>query len=120
MRCQYRIEADILAVAVDDELHHRGIAVAGQQPLADDEPQVARQSGIAVVDGLVLADEAAQLRRNVAGPLLEHRVVENLIRIDGQCRKGRERQQHCEQQRLHSAGAVLAGAGRGAPTRSRR
>ena len=63
-----RLEQHELAVARDQEIEHLAVAVAGLQPLAHQEPQVARQRRIGIVDRLVLADHAAQFARQMRAP----------------------------------------------------
>jgi hypothetical protein len=120
VRRDHGLQQHVLAIAIDEELHDLVVRVACHQPLAHDQPDFAGKVGIAVVDGFVLADEAAELTRDVARPCLERRVGQHLIRVDRNSR-GHEEQHHQErEQNPHSAGAALAAAGRGAPTRSRR
>ena len=50
-----------MAIALDDEIDGLAVGVAGEQALAQDDPQVAGQRGVGIVDGLVLAHQAAEL-----------------------------------------------------------
>ena len=59
-------EQDELAVARDQEIDHLAVTVSGRDPLAHQQPQVARQRRIGIVDRLVLAHHAAQFARQVA------------------------------------------------------
>jgi hypothetical protein len=58
------------------------IRLAGSQLLTDEEAQVAGERRIAVVNGLVLANEAAQFRGQSSCPRFHGRVFEDLVRFD--------------------------------------
>ncbi len=115
-----------LAVAILDEAHHLGVAVAGLQPLAHEQAQVARQRRVAVVDRLVLADEAAQARGDGARARLELRVGQDLVGLDGKRGRAREdaerrarRATRCERQGASFGGGGAAGCGARGPARRR-
>ena len=68
-RIEWRTQAHEVAIArhhpVDDLL----VAVAGNDPLADDAPQIACEIGIRLLDALILADQAAKLIADGFGTL---------------------------------------------------
>ena len=124
-----------LAVAVLDELRHLAVAVARLQALAHEQAQIARERRVAVVDRLVLADEAAQAGRDVPRARFERRIGEDLVGLHRERRDARaaianantaqapSRARTCDRiARAHSAGAAAkrrarpgrrrAGAGR--------
>ena len=72
-----------LAVARDEEARHISVAVAGDEAFAHEQPQVAGERRIGIIDRLVLADEAAQVCRQVAGAGFERRIGKNLVRLHG-------------------------------------
>ena len=86
------------------------------------------QRRVAVVDRLVLADEAAQLRRERARPRFERRIRQHLVGLHGERRRHGQARPSSEDRdgerahRAHSAGSGGAARPRrpGAPTRSRR
>ena len=59
------------------------VAVALLQPLAHDQAQVLGERRVGIVDRLVLADEAAQLRRDLPGAMLQGRILQHLVGLDG-------------------------------------
>ena len=65
------LEQDELAVALHDKIADTPVAVAGNETLAHKHAQILGERRVRVVDGLVLAHEAAQVRRDVARALLE-------------------------------------------------
>ena len=82
-----------LAVARDDEVAHRFVAVAGRQALAHEKPEIARQRRVRIVDRLVLADEASEARREMTRPRLERRIGQDLVRLDGIARRAARQQE---------------------------
>ena len=76
------LQQDELPVAIDKKALHLLIAVAGLQAVSHEDADVAGQFGVAVVDRLVLADEAPQSLGNRARARLELRVLQDLVRLD--------------------------------------
>ena len=74
-----RFEAGEIAVAGGDVIDHRAVAVAGLEAFAHQQAEIAGQGGVAVVDRLVLADEAAQILADLAGSRLEGGVAQHLV-----------------------------------------
>ncbi len=123
MQAEGRAQQHELAVAGDHEGAHVAVAVAGDQALAHEHAQVAGEGRVGIVDRLVLADEAAQARRDASGPLFEGGVLQDLVRLDGPCRSREDHRDEREtaEEPGHSAGAGSGPrAGAGAPTRKRR
>ena len=60
-----RLQQHELAVARDQEIDHLWIAVAGRDALAHQQPKIARQWRLGIVDRLVLTDHAAQFPRQL-------------------------------------------------------
>ncbi|MNL53271.1 hypothetical protein D3C87_1765040 [compost metagenome] len=122
MRVETRVEQHILAVAVHDILLDLCIAVASHQPLPHQHAQVAREIGIAVIDGLVLAHQAPQALGDVTRALLEGRIGQHLVGTDGK-RPRRKNNQQCEEggAQCHCAASGWCLRARcGTPTRRRR
>ena len=69
-------EQDEIPVARDEVVANPVVAVAGLQALSDQETQVARQRRVGIVDGLVLAHQAAQPGGDASRPGLERRIGE--------------------------------------------
>ena len=80
---EWRLQQHEIAVARDYEINHRRVAVAGDQPFADDDAEVLGQIGVGIVDGLVLAHQAAEPLGYFAGAHFKHRVGQYLFRVDG-------------------------------------
>ena len=129
MRIEARLQQHELAVARHQEIDHLRVAVAGRDPLAHQQPQVARQRRLGIVDRLVLAHHAAQFARQIARPRFLGRIGHDLVGLHGIC--GRRCHQHGQRQTRRRgmcfngitpppAIAREAFAGFGAPTRSRR
>ena len=78
-----RLEQDELTVARHDEIPDLCIAVALGQVLADENAQILGERRIGFVDGLILADEAAKARREIAGALFQFCIAENFIGLHG-------------------------------------
>jgi hypothetical protein len=74
-----------LAVARGEEIEHLGIAVAGLEPLAHQQSQVAGERRVGIVDRLVLAHHAAQLARKRACTSFQLRIAEDFIRLHREC-----------------------------------
>src|SRR3546814_14141651 len=55
--------------------------------------QLVGDLGVGGVDRLVLADDAADLGGEVAGALLQHRIVEHLAWLDSECRRSQQQRQ---------------------------
>ena len=85
------------AVARDEIVDHLLVAIARRYPLAHQHTQILGKLGVGIVDGLVLTDHAAKLSGQVTGALLQLRVLQNLIGIDGEGWQGGEEKE--EQQR---------------------
>ena len=79
MRREARLQQHELAIARHQEIDHLAVAVAGRDPLAHQEPQVARQRRVGIVDRLVLAHHAAQLARQVARARFLRRIRHDLV-----------------------------------------
>ena len=78
-----------------------GIAVAGRDPLAHQQSQIARQRRLRIVDRLVLAHHAAQLVGELAGAPLQHRVGQHLVDLNGMRGMGaKQRQQQTFRKQL--------------------
>ena len=110
------------------------IRVAGLSLSRNSDAQISGERRVGIVDGLVLADDAAQMLAEIARPRLLRRVGQDLVGLDGQRRRG-EGDQRAERERLpeetvrhhrsisYSAGASAGSSPRdrrGAPTRKRR
>src|SRR4051794_4947076 len=61
--------------------------------LAHQNAQILREWCIRLVDRLILADETAQIGRNGPCPVLELRILQDLVRLDG---KSSRRERHEE------------------------
>ena len=70
-------------VARDEPVEDLLIRVAGLEALAHQHADVVGERGVALVDRLVLADQAAQLGGDGARPRFQHRVLQHLVRLDG-------------------------------------
>ncbi len=126
MRRKTGLQQNKLAIARNDIVDDLVVAVAFCQPVAHQQTQIAREIGIGIVDGLILADHAAKLRGNLPRPRLERRVAQHLIRLD--C-GGTDREQYGQKQNgnphhsaapMACAGCVLFLLSAGAPIRKRR
>ena len=128
MRREARLQQHELAIARHQEIDHLAVAVAGRDPLAHQEPQVARQRRIGIVDRLVLAHHAAQFARQVARAGFLRGIRHDLVGLHGAGRPGIRAIMATTNtlarsflngslRRLQRAGAL---AGFGAPTRRRR
>jgi hypothetical protein len=105
-----RAQQHELAIAIDDVLHRLLVAVARDQPLAQQHAQIMRQGRARIVDRFVLADQAAQLLADGARPRLERRIGQHLARLD-RVRGGSEGKKHeekCEQAAACAAPSTLA------------
>ena len=63
-----RLQQHIVAIAGDDEIHDLRIDLLACKLFADEDAQVRGHGRIGIVDGLVLADQAAQARTKWRGP----------------------------------------------------
>ena len=97
-----------LAIAADDEVMHARIGIASHEALAHEEPQVAGKRRVAIIDRLVLADEATQAGGDVACALLEPLVGQHFV---GLHRKGTRRETQKAQQGREGRARYSAGAG---------
>src|SRR3546814_12709555 len=70
--------------------------------------QLVGDLGVGGIDRLVLADDAADLGGEVAGALLQHRIVEHLAWLDSECRRSQQQQQD-EKQAPHDPRASTSG-----------
>jgi hypothetical protein len=70
---QARFEQHEITIPGDQKIDHLLVTVALDQAFTDKDTQVLGKRRIAVIDGLVLADKAPHLRRQLAGPLLQSR-----------------------------------------------
>ena len=107
-----RPEQNELAIAIDHIGDHLVVGVAGDETVADQDAQIARQLGVGIIDRLVLTDHAAQAGRDIACAVLKRRIVEDLVGIDGMGRRraqGRDQRERCNKT-PHSAGSALAAA----------
>src|SRR5437868_2684274 len=98
-----RLEEYELTVAADDEAHDLIVGIAGSEPLADEEAEVAGERRSRIIDRLVLADKAAQARRQCPRACLKRRVLEYLVGFNGyrRCRNGKEKQ-GCNDEAAHA------------------
>ena len=69
------------------------VAVAGDQPLAHKNAQIARQRSIGIVDRLVLANQTAQIILHGARPAFLGGIGQRLIDPEGESRRQGQRQQ---------------------------
>ena len=83
MQSEARLEQHEFAITRDQEVDHLVIAVALLQALAHQNAQILRQRRVGIIDRLVLTDHAAQFFRQRARARLEHRVVQNFVRLHG-------------------------------------
>jgi hypothetical protein len=112
MRAEHRAQEDELAVALHDVVAHLGIVVAGIDALAHEDAQVLGERRVGIVDRLVLADEAAQIGRYGPRPLLQHRIAQDLVRLDGlRARAGEQHENSDEGSAPHRAYSAGTGAG---------
>ena len=72
------------------------------KPLTHQPAQIGCKRRIAVVDRLVLANEAAQFRRDRAGALFERRIGQHLARLHGQSSPGQPQRAPTRQNRDRS------------------
>ena len=77
-----RLQKDKLTEPVHQIIQHLLIAVACNKTFANHYAQVSCKGGIRVVNGLVLAFHAANLRRQITGALFKLRIVQNFVRVD--------------------------------------
>src|SRR5215218_3940414 len=98
MRIEARFEQHELAVARHQEIDHLPIAVARGDPLAHQQPQIARQRRIGIVDRLVLAHHAAQLTRELPRARLLVRIGHDLVGLHGVSGLASDHQERCKQQ----------------------
>ena len=126
MGIEGRPQQDEVAVAGHDEINHRLVAVSRLQALAHQNPQIAGQRRVGIVDRLVLADQTAQPARDRAGAMLEGRILEDLVGLDRMRSRQREHESdESEEQAPHGShsagcGAANGAARRGAASRKRR
>src|SRR5205085_764661 len=99
-----------------DEILDLLVAVALGKALANENAQIAGERCIRFVDGLVLADQAAEPRGEAPRALFQFRVAQDFIGLYGM--NGRNQQQEEKQPPSHSAGTPAGTGFRfGAPTR---
>ena len=67
-----------------EEAAHGGIIVAGFYALADEQPEIASERRIGIVDGLILADEAAEFGGQRAGARFLSGIGQDFISADGE------------------------------------
>ena len=80
-RVEGRLQQHELAIALHQEAPHLRVRAAGGHLLADDPAQVRGQLRLAVVDALVLADQAPHLPEQVPGAGLLHRIGQPVRRV---------------------------------------
>ena len=117
-----RLQQDEVAVAGHQVVQDLLVAVARDQALADQDPQVLGQLGVGGVDVLVLADQAAQALGKLAGPGFQHRIVEDLVGLDREGRRPQDQEDQGQQPRDGLArgrhGCSFSIIGRITPSRS--
>ena len=89
------LQQNEFAIARHHVIDHLAVAVAGLEPLAHQQAQIARQRRLGIVDRLILADHAAQVVRDRTGAGLQRRIGQNFVHLDGmERRRAEKRQQH--------------------------
>src|SRR3546814_1203765 len=83
VRLERRAQQDVVPVARGHEGDDLLVVVAGQEPFADQDPQIMGQRRVRLVDSLVLADEASETLRDLPRPGFECRIGETFGRVDG-------------------------------------
>src|SRR5205809_350305 len=94
MPVQPGLQQDELTIARYDEIDHLRVAIAGVEPFAHEQTQIARQRCLGIVDRLVLADHAAQFARDLAGASLERGIRKYLVYLDRMQRRRTEKHEH--------------------------
>ena len=100
MACERLWKQHEFTVSRHDIIKNLLIAIAIDQPLAHDKPQIAGKLGIGIVDRLVLADHAAQFRRQGPRPMFQGGIGQHLIGIDGEGMDGGEQKDEEEEDPL--------------------
>ena len=88
LRIEGRLQQDIIPVAGHDVPFDLCVGVSGQHTLTHQEPQIMRQIRIGIVDGLVLANEAAQFLPDGTCARFELGIGQHLVRPDRPRRSG--------------------------------
>ncbi len=91
---EWRAQQNELAIARHQKLSDRAVAIPRSDALAHKAAEVASELGIGIVDGLVLANEAAQFSGKLPRARLLVRVLKLLAGLNGEGRsRKRERTQ---------------------------
>jgi hypothetical protein len=83
---EWRVQQDIIPIAIDNILPRLDVAVARYETLTKQNPQIAGQIGIRIVDRLVLTDQTPKVPAQCAGSGLQLRILQDLVRLNGQNR----------------------------------